>query len=474
MSNKFFDSRGVPQDLPTPISAAYFSRGSTETWNQYDKPQVRAREAYHASTASTTGKFVKHFIRFCMFLVALLSVVLPIAFLALGIIIVSSNGKSISSGWSLMASLAYLGAALWPVALAAVVAQCLKAWITTKAHSSQSRTSDPNDRDKQSFSSYRLEVVCLLLVLAWCLSPLGSQALLRLYGVSDIFRTDNANVWYVDRTGYNQVWSDNATSQMSSTSRSELMQIIGEQYLGTLTPGHLELGLNGLASAASHTQITLANSNNTKTADSSTSDSVFASGMEAPTSSLSGNTTFAVSTSYFKLSCSDWSLMLSKPDNDTSSGQMSYSSSQTLGMNMTTGYDNETHVPTGTLNIVSLNRAGSVDPVELAQMPIAAMLAAAAQEWEYSAISCEYRQEFYSVPVSCTQEDDTGVTSCVQSGEAALIASPTRFNGTRIGDFSEDFVLTGNLPTTSRAPTASKYHFFFPFSVYAIHSTRKC
>lgn len=408
---------------------------------------------------------MKRFIRCCTYLVAIFSIILPAAFLILGVLVACSNGTSVSSAWSVMGSLVNIFAAIWPVALAAVVAQCLKAWITITAQRSQSRTSASDGSGKQSFSSYRLEVVCLFLVLAWCLSPLGSQALIHVYSFRSEMKTDNADVWYVDKTGYNQVWSFNATNDMSSSSRSELMQIIGEKYNGAMSLNNMELGLSGLSTAYSSPQATLSHSNGSTSSREDGSlypaglfhgNSVFDSGLDAPVVNVSGNLSFSMTTSYFKLSCGEWSLATGKLDNRSSPSQMSYSSSETLGMNMTSGRDNVTDVPAGTVNIVSLNRASSINPIELARRPIVAMLSVAGQPSEYSSIACDYRQQFYDVPVSCNRNDGTGAASCSQSGEAELITSSRGLSGTQLGDFAQDFVWTGNLATTSRAATPSE------------------
>lgn len=365
-----------------------------------------------------------------------------------------------------MGSLVRICAAIWPVALAAVVAQCLKAWITVKAHRSQSNLRVSGTSRKQSFSSYRLDVVCLLLVLAWGLSPLGSQALLHVYGYRSAMQTDSADVWYVDRTGYNQVWSSNATDNMSPSSRSELMQIIGEKYLGTMSPNNMHLGLSGLVAAYPHREVALSHPNESTSgrkdaglsaADLSYINSVFESGLDAPIGTLSGNLTFSMKTSYFKLTCSKWNLAKERVYNQTSPSDMFYSSSKTLGMNMTSGRNNLTDAPAGTVGFVSLNRASpAVNPLELARRPVAAKLSVALRPWEYSSISCDYRQQFYDVPVRCNQSNGTSVATCSQSGAAALIPSSKGFNGTQLGDFAQDFVWNGNLPTASMTPTASE------------------
>lgn len=394
------------------------------------------------------------------------SIILPAAFLVLGIFILCSNGKSASSAWATLETLVTICAAVWPVALAAVVAQCLKAWITFKAHRSQSGLSSSDGSDKQSFSSYRLEVVCLLLVLAWCLSPLGSQALIHVYGFRSMMQTTNADVWYVDRTGYNQVWSSNATDNMPSSNRAELMQMIGENYLGTMSPTNMDTGLSGMAAAYSHPQVALSQSNDSMSgrsdggmsaADLSYMKSVIDTGLDAPVGTWAGNLTFAMQTSYFKLSCGNWDLTTRGLNNQTSPSYMSYSASKTLGMNMTSGRDNSTSISAGTLNFVSLNRASSASPIDVVRRPVAAVLSAAVRSWEYSSISCNYSQQFYAVPVTCNGNDGTGVASCSASGDPALIPSPRGFNGTQLGDFTQDFVWTGNLPTTSMAATTSEY-----------------
>lgn len=452
------------------MSAAYFPLDYTESRADFEtKQRIHARDIYHASHRpnSARGTWARRLIRCCTWIVTACSIILPTAFLILAIVIIFSDGKSLSSGWSKMESIVDVSAAIWHVALAAVVAQGLKAWITLKAHSSQSRTSAPEGNEKQPFSSYRLEVVCLLLVLAWCLSPVGSQALLHVYNLNSSVQTDQAEIWYIDRTGYNQVWSANSTNNMSASTRSELVQIVGEQYLGSLSPNSMELGSSGLADIGSHTQVTLSSRSDasTRSQEDGASDpltlhyknTVLSADLDTTAGTTTGNVTFSMTTSYLNLVCGSWQQETGRLDNSTSPSQMFYSSSQTLGMNMTSGRDNATGAAAGTLNFVSLNRASTANgTAPLVRRMTKATTVLAAAKWQYSSIQCDYTQQFYDVPMTCGLSVGSGVVSCSQSGDAELIPSARGLSGTQLGDFAQDFVWTGNMPTASKAATASE------------------
>lgn len=450
------------------MSAAYFPLDYTDSRaaDLETKQRTLARDMYYASRPnSTRGVWAKRLIRCCTWIVTICSIILPTAFLILAIVIIFSDGKSLSSGWSKMETVIDVSAAIWHVALAAVVAQGLKAWITLKAQRGQSGTSASEGNGKQSFSSYRLEVVCLLLVLAWCLSPLGSQALLHVYSLNSSVQTDQAELWYVDRTGYNQVWSSNSTDNMSASSRSELVQIIGEQYLGSLSPNSMELGSSGLGDTSSHTQVTLSRSvASTPSQDDGGPDpltlhykaAVLSSDMDTTASTTAGNVTFSMTTSYLNLTCGSWQQATGRMDNSTSPSRMFYSSSQTLGMNMTSGRDIATGAAAGTLSLVSLNRASTANGTALVRRLTESATAAAGTQWQYSSIRCDYTQQFYDVPMACGLSDGNRVVSCSQSGESALIPSARAYTGTQLDDFAQDFVWTGNMPTASKAATASE------------------
>lgn len=442
------------KEPPTPLSTVYSRKRSVESWGYVDRMRAQEGSPYRSRPiqSSTTGAWTRRLTRCCTYLVASCSIVLPVAFLILGIIVICSAGKSLSSTWSIMKDCVTAAAAVWPVVLAAVVAQCLKTWIIFKAGRAHSRRNAFEGTEKPFLSSHRLELACLLVFLIWCLSPIGSQALGHVYGISSKTQEDQTNVWYVDKTGSNQMWSRNSKSAMSATNRSELVQSIGEKYISTLTSSNLELDPSNIDSLPMLI-LSAWNGSTSRSQDLAESDhgnSVGDANQDATVGTIPEGLKFSMTTSYFNMSCGDWNLTTRRFDNDSSPGLMSYSSSQTLGLSIQAG-DNSTITSTGTVNFASLNKVGLVNGTRLNETSLVAH-----QKWEYSSITCQYQQLFYDVPINCSRTDGSGAAHCSQSGQASLRITSKGFAGTRLDDFAQDFVWTGNLPTTSRQATASE------------------
>lgn len=412
----------------------------------------------------TTRPRVRPFTRCCIYVVASCSIILPAALFILGItLLLNLPGKPISSDWSIMESVVDAAIAVWPVIFAAVVVQCFRTWVLFKALRSYSERDESGEGGNQPRHSRRLDVLSLVVFLILCMSSVGSQALGHVYGVTNGSEEAQVDVYYVDRTGYNQMWSSSlpgSAGLTSTASRSELVQIIGEKYVGVLlsSPGS---SLDGLASAyvSSNSGYTSSGSHVgiQGLANFLLGDSVVDAMSDAVASTASRNLTFSTSTSYFNLTCGNWNQTKRKFDNGTSPGGLSYSSSQTLGMNVSSG-DNSTITPTGILKFASANTNSlpSASDSEGGQPDGAGPVAG--EEWEYSSIDCEYQQLFYNISIVCGQNNHTGVVSCSPYGKAELVPGSTGFAGTQLGDFAQDFALTGNPPTTStNAPTMSEY-----------------
>lgn len=387
------------------------------------------------------------------------STILPAAFLTLGIIITFMNGQAVSPGWSRVDRVADIAATIWPVVFAVVAAQGLKTWILLKIGQWDSNHGQAREPGKLS---QRLEAICLLVCLVWCLSPFGSRALERAYGLTTETEQNSTAVWYVDRTGYNSMWSANSTSTFSAANRSELVQIIGERYISSLSPSTMLSDQNGPTSTYSLPVTMLSDSNDPTSGDD---DDVNNSSLLLSLGNLNGNAasnpgagspvesfSFSMVTSNFEFSCGNWHLTLRSFDNTTSATKMSYSESQTLGMSMASTDDSSTAM--GTVTFASLNRISTENGTTLARRGSNAT-SLHKERWEYSTIQCGFEQFFYSEPVQCQRGQNTSVGACVQSAQQGLMLTSVGLSGTELGDFSQEFV-SANLPTTRRQATASK------------------
>jgi hypothetical protein len=369
----------------------------------------------------------------------------------------------VSSSWSLVADLVDISAAIWPVMFATTAAQCFKAGIILRW--SPNTTGHTNGCSKRHMTLPRLEVLCLLVFLVWCLSPIGPLAARHMYGTAQETVQGHRDVLYMDNTGRNQVWDPKSKTTLSPRSRSDLIQTIGAKYIRSLSHDSLNTAspfpLNGPASISLPQKSTFVGS---IMSPGSVGDAPSSHGIHArdpagsdtrkgvSVSSDFDALNFSMTASSFDFKCGDWTLMPRHLSNDTSSERISYSASQTLGLSMA---GQEESGALGTVQFVSLNRRSISNTTMLRRRPRdAANLTI--DQWEYSSISCNYEQVFYNVPMKCNQDSSGSLKTCTQSGTAQLMPSDGTLN-TPLGDFALDFVWSGNLPTMDMTATASKF-----------------
>lgn len=403
--------------------------------------------------------WLQRLIRVCSFVLASCSVVLPVAFIVLGIAAILMSGKPVSSSWSSVADLIEIATAIWPVVFATTVALCFKAGIISRTKSGTNGRL--NGCAKRDLALRRLEALCLLVFLIWCLSPIGPQAARHMYGVTQETIQGHRDVLYVENTGHNQVWAPKSTNTLSSTSRSQLIQTISAKYMRSLSQDNVNSHLNEPISIYSPQKSAVIDSIVSKSG--SKRHAALHQGIRARDEVVSNThqgvtipadfeaLNFSMTASAYDLKCGDWTLMKRHLANDTSSEQISYSASQTLGLSMP-GHDDSATPPT--VRFVSLNKKSTTNTTVLRRrrrdnttLPV--------DQWEYSSITCTYEQVFYNVPMRCSRDNSTGLNNCAQSGAAQLMPSNDTLS-TPLGDFALDFVWSGNLPTTDNTATASK------------------
>lgn len=388
------------------------------------------------------------------------SIVLPALFLIFGILIAVMNWKPSTSSWPTVTRIIDVAAAIWPVAFAAVVTQCFKAYIIRTAGR---RTPDHEQTRRLGQGTppfRRLQVMCILVFLIWSLSPFGSQALEHVYGTAATTQQVSTSAWYLDQTGYNRMWSANSTSTMSSTSRSQLLQAVSESYIASLTPVAVLPDGSGQSTSYSlplSILTGLAGSSFPDTSRIATNSQLLLSSWDIGSTPILDNAagisqtlSFSMLVSDFDLTCGNWSTMLRNMTN-TGSDRLSYSSGQTLGLTMRT--DDTSHItPAGSVEFVSLNNISSLDGFASS----ADKDKNEASLWEYSAIQCDYQQYFYSVPVQCSRSYTTSGGICVQSDKEGPMLTLVGLSRTELGDFSHDFV-SANLPTAGNSSTISEF-----------------
>ncbi|KAG8164844.1 hypothetical protein KVR01_005119 [Diaporthe batatas] len=433
----------APVTLPSPLAAASDAHLGNSPGEAAMKP------------------WLQDLVRVCSYALASCSVVLPTAFVALSIAVIFMRGHPVLSSWSSVEDLVEIAAAIWPIVFATTVAQCFKAGLVLRGiGSSTGRVSGCAKRD---LTLPRLEAWCLLVFLVWCLSPIGPLAARNMYGTTQETLKGSRDVLYMDNTGRNQVWDPRSAEMLSPRGRSELIQTIGAKYIRSLSQDNLDAPLNEPFSIYSPTRYT---SVGTVVSPKSMKDGGLPHGirrrdemavhnpMGVPEAVALEALNFSMTASAFNFQCGDWTLMTRYLSNHTSSDQISYSASQTLGLSMP-AHDDSGAPPT--VRFVSLNRKSvSSNTTTLRRRRLGAANLTVDQ-WEYSSISCSYEQVFYNVPMQCSRDSSGSIKSCNQSGAAQLMPSDGTLK-TPLGDFALDFVWSGNLPTTDMTATATEQY----------------
>lgn len=436
-----------PWGFPSPLPEAHLSRGSVFEPHQ-DRRSPRQQAVPSMSSEYTPPSWKSRFLHCSAYILAILSVLLPAAFLAVGIAIPFANGKPVSSRWAVVSDIVGVLTILWPIILAAVLVQSLLSWMTLKAGRPQVKYTLHGEAIKQSFDRSQIEAICLLLVMGWSIAPLGSLALQSVFSTNTATRQTQVDVWYVDRTGQNELWSANPTSALSTTSRLQLIQTVGERYARSLLVDANTPMFNDVTGNVTLGQTLLQSSNvptDTQSMGISTPDTTsYLNATTAVTGTTASQITLDMTTSYLDFSCDDWALTIRDFEDFTIPSDMSYSISQTLGMRMSTGLSN-TEFPAGNVTIASLNKITDNGSLALDEI------------WEYSIIQCSWTQLFYTIPVRCDWDEHIGLSNCGQYAADQLLLDPDAVLGTELGDFADDFVLSGNVPTTERISTASKH-----------------
>lgn len=436
-----------PWGFPSPLPEAHLSRDSGFEIYQ-DRGRSQEQFTPSISTDHTPPSWRRRILRYNTYALAICSILLPAAFLGLGIAIAVANGKSVSSSWVVLFEVVGVLSTLWPVILAAVVVQALVSWMTVRARRYQAM-SLRGEAIRQPFDRSHVEAICMLLFMGLTVSPPGSLALRSVFGTDATTVQTQVGVWYVDRTGQNELWSENSNSTLSNTSRLELIQTVGEKYARSLllnvdgpTSNHATTNLPAITQAVLRSRDAPTGLQNV---DASPPDpSSHGEPMPPPTEHMNSQIALEMTTSYFDLMCADWDLAIRDFEDFTVPSKMSYSISQTLGMSMSAGAG-KVEFPTGNVTVASLNKIVQHGTLALDE------------RWEYSMIRCSWTQLFYNVPVQCDWDRHAGLSNCLQNGDSQLLLNPDALSGTQLGDFADDFVLSGNVPTTERIATASKY-----------------
>jgi hypothetical protein len=426
----------------------------------------------------------KHWADASFYLLASLSIVLPIIFLVLGIVMLLARKKSVDSAWGDMEQIIKGFTTAWPIIFAAVVAQAFKACATYQVErgiklSTLEQLVGSNSfagAMKQPFFLRRIEFTTLLIFVIWCLSPIGSSALQRalikdqpVTVVNSNTSAPNGQFYYMSTTGINSFFSKsvviNRTDAAQTTQRSDDLALLGGYFNSLYLPASLYLANDqkyDYQDSYGYPLLQIA-------ADFNTDNWSAPGGMGIPlkmeprgdprtpsslnyTSNYNDTIIIPLSTSYFNFSCEDYTTV--------SGGQpymnnLDWSSNFQFGLAMnrdpTVNRSDISPVAdefSNTLLFMSRNRIpADPNPQTTSGIPALDGPWDANDTVSFSQIKCHYDRNFVNYTMLCSRNDVIGglpicKTSEVQFWKTALLADPAN-DAFRLMDFGYEFLQYG-------------------------------
>ncbi|KAH8660022.1 hypothetical protein BX600DRAFT_438248 [Xylariales sp. PMI_506] len=416
----------------------------------------------------------RHFVDVSFYIMASLSVILPLLFLLLAIVIGCANGKSVSSNWGKLREAIKIAISAWPIVFAAVVAQTFKTWATYRVErgiklmeleqlvGSNSFASAV----KQPFVLRRLNLLTLGMLFIWCLSPIGSQAMQYVYNLERGVVNENIDIKYLRTYGNNRLFSPSAAS-LDDLTQSALLELVSVAYMSSLMPPYTaEYGIvNGPHHGTSGQDMynhPVVNQHGS-----------YGIPLDLPTPSLLGyglpnypeydanldasypaseTITFNMTVSYFDFTtCIPW-----EAKKGSELYELSFSMSGTLGLGLNFSSTSDLASSTNTLyfasrtNFTSSNTASNTTT------------ATEFDDWDFGYTECNFIQSFVNTPFICSTDLLTGAFTygCSQDLLDALGPLPAdeidKSWYTNLTDFSSLWATSGNPYTGIIATTATE------------------
>lgn len=386
----------------------------------------------------------------------------------LAILIIIMDGESTKSNWSMMVDPIKISVTVWPIVFAAVTAQAFKTWATYRVERGiklmeLEQLVGSNSFGavmKQPFFLRRLDVLTLLIFLVWSLSPVGSQALLRIYTLERSVVHDAVAVMYAPLLGDNRLLTPDVAPK-NATVLSELWQAVSVYYTGAFTESDADYLMGGswFQDQYNHplSSYPCQEPGNSSSPYQNCTLSMFGIPVDLPPAAVASdwevdeedrkkvsadavvpfeNITFPVTSSYFNFTCDHWKTETFREINNT---RMNFSLSSTLGVEFSTLGDASTinHMRYATLLDLSVFDNATDWQSIIEPDP----------NWKYAVIECGFAQFFFNGTVECWVDVKSGIGSfsCTMHNGSILTTEKIQPSWhTRLRDFSAEFVLGGS------------------------------
>ena len=379
------------------------------------------------------------------------------------------DGKSVNSGWGELHNPILISISVWPIVFAAVVAQAFKTYATFRVErgirlmelEQLVGSNSFGSVMKQPFLLRRLDLLTLFIFLVWCLSPIGSQALQRVYTFERGTVVESVPAYYGKTFGPNLLFG--TESNLTDAERGNLMQTTSVYYISSFMPTSPLVQSGG--DQARYSEDTYNHPLNfginpnyygiptvVPPGFNPPQDDIAVSGVLQPFEYFTFNTT----SSSYAFTCGNWTQLRRSAINDN----MTFSLSQTFGLNLSRADENATTLSKLAFATLTDTKAADLHINETTDAyNDSEYLGVANPSWEYSYIECGFQQQFFQTRVQCSTDviGKSYVPNCADNGTDQLDASTVPKDWyTTLGDFSFDFVTFGNPFAFSNITTLSK------------------
>jgi hypothetical protein len=266
---------------------------------------------------------------------------------------------------------------------------------------------------KQPFTLRRLDLLTLAIFTIWCFSPLGSQALQRVYTKSQRTAIDQPALRYLDTNGHNEMFSFGVNTTSDEVDYQTKLQLISVYYNAAFLPPSERDGKAGIIYQDRYGNPGISRVGENRSDTKYFLSSAYGIPLNLPNTTFDSNQAskpgdspsrdqinFIMSASYYNLTCGDWSLMTYGQIRSNMS--VSNSSEFAICMRDEAGFDaNRTITSTYRPNYLafgSLNR--DIDPGKSAN----ASFEVPPDTAQYSYIECTYDRVFVNITVQCERD----------------------------------------------------------------------
>jgi hypothetical protein len=326
---------------------------------------------------------------------------------------------------------------------------------------------------QQPFLLRRLDLLTVVIVAAWCLSPLGSQALQRVYTKEQRVLQDQTPIHFLNTNGQNQMFSFGVNPNADEVDYETKLQLVSVYYNAAFLPPTERDSRAGIVDQDRYGNPGISKSGQNETDTRYFLTSAYGIPLNLPNTTFDSTQTaqgaapnrdqlnFTMSASYYNLTCGNWALkpysLIKSNLSVADSGEFAISLTDEAGLdakgNATTSYRPNFFA------FASLNR--DIDPdtsANASQVPLPNTL--------FSYIECTYDRVFVNVSVECQRDTSSSISTlpiCTNVDVTITdVLKPANSSDRWLRDFTKEWV-DGTTSTSAAFITSTSKSSLAPY-----------